>query len=288
MKYCIACGSSYPSVDRGCAVCGSTPCEENGFDAYAPDLMKEENGFKADFYEDYAYLEDGHFWFRARRQLIIRALRKYCPHLHSFFEVGCGTGYVLEAVASVFQETRLCGSEMFTSGLRFAAGRLPEVDFIQMDAREIPFIDEFDAVGAFDVLEHIEEDDRVLMQMHRSLKRDGVLFITVPQHMWLWSGVDEHSCHVRRYSSKELYRKVEGAGFKVLYSTSFVSILLPALVLSRLIQKNKSDIDTVAELKISPIINRIFGFFMSFEGALLRLGVKLPVGGSRLLVARKE
>ena len=105
---------------------------------------------------------------------------------------------------------------------------------MQMDARNIPFVDEFDAIGAFDVLEHIEEDEQVLAQMHDALNHADVVLLTVPQHAWLWSLVDDYSCHVRRYSAKELHGKVRVAGFEILLSTSFVSSLLPIMLASRL------------------------------------------------------
>ncbi len=40
-------------------------------------------------------------------------------------------------------------------GLKYAKQRVPGAEFIQMDATEMPFENEFDAIGAFDVLELI-------------------------------------------------------------------------------------------------------------------------------------
>jgi len=158
-----------------------------------------------------------------------------------------------------------------------------------MDGRYIPFVDEFDSIGAFDVLEHIEEDEQVLGQMHSALKLGGVMLLTVPQHAWLWSPVDDYACHMRRYSAKEIHAKVEDAGFKILRSTSFVSSLLPALFTSRLVQKlsTKKNVDPTAELRISPWLNRIFEKLLDAEIVMIQKGINLPVGGSRLIVARK-
>jgi SAM-dependent methyltransferase len=166
---------------------------------------------------------------------------------------------------------------------------LPNAEFMQMDARNIPYKSELDAIGAFDVLEHIEEDELVLQQICKALKPGGIVFITVPQHRWLWSAVDEYACHVRRYDSNELHQKVCKAGFEIILSTSFVSTLLPLMYLSRLLKRNKMDvsIDAMAELRINPILNKLFESVLNFELALVRIGVPLPVGGSRLLIARK-
>ena len=52
-------------------------------------------GFKPEYFARLAAIEPGHFWFRARNELIQWALRNYFPDAKSFFEVGCGTGFVL-------------------------------------------------------------------------------------------------------------------------------------------------------------------------------------------------
>lgn len=247
-------------------------------------------GFKTHYFKELAELEAGNFWFRSRNKLILWALNKYSPELKSFLEIGCGTGFVISAISQRFSGARLLGSEYLEEGLVYARQRLPSAEFTQMDARCIPYESELDAIGAFDVLEHIPEDSVVLQQMYKALKPGSFAFITVPQHRWMWSVVDEYACHVRRYNAKELHEKVCAAGFEIIRSTSFVSTLLPVMYLSRLLQRNKMDIsiNNMAGLRINPILNKIFEWFLRFELALIHVGVSLPVGGSRLLVARKS
>jgi len=288
LKICSKCQAPYASEHSSCLQCGHQVARRNGILAFAPELEDKQDGFKADFYATYAHLEGGHFWFRARGKLIVWALKKYASNMTSFLEVGCGTGYVLSQVASAFPQASLLGSEMFLTGLKFASSRLPGVEFVQMDARHIPYIDEFETIGAFDVIEHVEADTDVLQQMYRALKPGGIMLLTVPQHQWLWSQVDEHSCHVRRYNATDLHRKVEEAGFFVVRSTSFVSLLLPAMMLSRCAKKQqRSDTRETAELSIPRVLNMLLGFVMRLEAFLIKAGVSFPIGASRLLVARK-
>lgn len=289
MKICSECQAPYASEQWSCAQCGHRVARRNSFAAFAPELEDRQEGFKADFYETYAHLENSHFWFRARGRLITWSLTKYAPHMRSFLEIGCGTGYILSRVAAAFPTARLLGSEMFSIGLKFASSRLPCAELVQMDARDIPYIDEFETIGAFDVIEHIEADTLVLQQMHRALKPGGIILLTVPQHQWLWSQVDEYSCHVRRYDAADLHRKVEDAGFSILRSTSFVALLLPAMMISRGTKKQQQgDSNEPAELAIPKALNVLFGFVMWLECLLIKLGVSLPAGASRLLVARKK
>lgn len=259
-----------------------------GFLTYAPALAHEGAGFKSAYFEELTHLEAGHFWFRARNSLITWALERYAPEFETLLEIGCGTGYVLSGIAHAFPQAKLQGAELFTAGLAFAAARQPKVDFIQMDARYIPFADEFDVIGAFDVLEHIEEDGQVLAQIYDALKAEGIMLLTVPQHAWLWSSVDDYACHVRRYSSKELHDKVKRSGFEILRSTSFVSCLLPAMWVSRFAQKKAvNGADVMAEFKISPRLNQLLELIMKAEISIIRYGINFSFGGSRLVVAKK-
>jgi len=125
-------------------------------------------GFRPEYFADLAVLEAHNFWFRARNRLVIWALRKYFAGARSLLEIGCGTGFVLSGIAAEFPALKLSGSEIHSSGLRFAAQRVPNSSFFQMDARHIPFSEEFDVIGAFDVLEHVEEDEDVLAGMYRA------------------------------------------------------------------------------------------------------------------------
>lgn len=288
MKKCLVCSATFPSQDSCCPACSWRPGEQGGFPSYAPALALQGGGFKATYFADIALIEAGNFWFRVRNRLIIWALGKYCPEFQSFLEIGCGTGYVLSGIASAFPGVSLHGSEIFTAGLTFAAARQPTIDFMQMDARHIPFIEEYDSIGAFDVLEHIEEDEQVLMQVHGALKPGGIMLLTVPQHAWLWSDVDNYACHVRRYSFKDLHAKVKAAGFDILRSTSFVSTLLPAMWASRLIQKNTAEkFDATSEFRTPNWLNQVLEFILRAEAHIIMSGANFRLGGSRLIVARK-
>jgi len=289
MKRCVVCNTRYPYEDSKCPSCDFCPTLVDGFESYAPDLAHKGDGFKASYFSELAQLEPANFWFMSRNRLILWALRQYRPHFKSLLEIGCGTGYVLSAIAESFPNATLAGSDLFVAGLGFAATRLPAVRFIQMDARKSPFAEEFDVIGAFDVLEHIKEDELVLTQMRDALRPGGFIFLTVPQHAWLWSAVDEYTLHVRRYSSADIHRKIETTGFRIVRSTSFVTTLLPIMMVSRFSQRDAQakNFDASAELKISPWLNSLFFKILGTELTLIRKGFNLPWGGSRFVVAEK-
>ena len=287
MKLCISCDRTFAGSKWRCPHCLNEPAVIDNHIAFAPDLACQSEGFEADYFARLADQEAGNFWFRARNRLVVWALHRYFPKAQNFLEIGCGTGFVLSGIKEAFPGLALFGSEVFSEGLAFAATRLPTVELFQMDARRIPFRDEFDLIGAFDVLEHVKEDEAVLAQMYEATRDGGGILITVPHHRFLWSPVDEFARHVRRYETRELTEKVQRAGFSVLRVTSFVSLLLPLLVASRLKQRGKA-VDPSAEYDINPTLNRALEKILDAERTAIRSGLSFPVGGSLLLVARRN
>jgi len=288
MKRCVRCASEFDTASWACPTCGFEPASLNGHFAFAPTLACGGEGFEDSYFQELAQLESGNFWFRARNRLILWALKKYFADAKNLLEIGCGTGFVLSGIAATFPDINLSGSEVSASGLGYAAQRVPGATFFQMDARSIPFVGEFDAIGAFDVIEHIEQDEAVLAQMFAALKPGGGLLLTVPQHPFLWSEMDVGAHHVRRYRADELKRKVTQAGFEVVEMASFVSLLLPLMYASRLTQRKvRDDYDVMAELRLHPAVNFALEKILAVERGLIRLGVRFFCGGSLLLVARK-
>jgi len=289
MKICISCHLSFISTGWICPHCHFEPQKINGFLSFAPKLAYENKGFPADGFDRLVFLEASHFWFRSRSKLILWASAKYFKKFSNFLEIGCGNGYVLSCVKNAFPLLKLYGSEIYQQGLLHASQRIPDAEFFQMDARDIPFKNHFDVIGAFDVLEHISEDEKVLSSIFKSIVPGGGILITVPQHRFLWTHVDNFSGHVRRYSAKELREKVEKAGFRVESVVSFISFLLPLMLLSRLLHgNNPKKYDPEAELHQNFIINFILEKILDFERIFIRMGFRAPWGGSLLLVAKKD
>lgn len=288
MKFCLACQHPYNDTVWKCPACGDVPAERGGFLAFAPALAAQNDGFNPETFRRYAAVEAGHFWFVARNDILRDRMQRHFPDAANILEIGCGTGFVLAGTRSTFPAARLSGSDIYTEGLGFAKQRVTSAFLFQMDACHIPFRDEFDLIGAYDVLEHIDDDRAALEQIYRACQPGGGVIFTVPQHRWLWSSTDDYAHHKRRYTRAELLDKVEGAGFKVEYVGSFVSLLLPVMLASRLSQKSAQAEDRMdAGFKIGKLVNRLLGAVMKIERWLVARGVSFPLGGTLLLVARK-
>jgi trans-aconitate methyltransferase len=243
--------------------------------------------FPKSAFEALAQAEARHWWFRARNRVIIWVLKSRIGKIRNFLEIGCGTGFVLEGIHQAYPETTLSGTEFFDEGLIHARRRVPGASFEKLDARTMNDAERFDVIGAFDVIEHINEDEQVLANLSRALHKDGHLLLTVPQHRWLWSDADERACHVRRYTRRELVDKVSRAGLEVQYVTSFVTLLVPLMWLARQ-RPGQKNAKVNSEFDISDRTNRLLEFVMKIELGLLKAGITFPLGGSLLLLAKKQ
>lgn len=288
MKRCLSCDFLFDGSGWRCPRCGVEP-EGDPFPLFAPDAPEAGEGMERSVFETLATLEPTSFWFRGRNRLIVATLERYFPRPQRLLELGCGTGFVLAAIHERFPDAALTGAELFPEALAVARTRVPSADLIQVDGRDLPFVEEFDVAAAFDVLEHIREDEAVLGGLARAIRPGGGLIVTVPQHQALWSAVDDYSHHVRRYSRHELVAKLGRAGFVVRRVTSFMSILLPPMVAARLPKRGKdvAELDPFADFKLPRVVDATFDRLLSVERALLLRGMSLPAGGSLLAVAER-
>jgi SAM-dependent methyltransferase len=264
----------------------------DGITCYAPELAHSFDGYPEAGFDLTVQVEEQSWWCRSRNRILRSLLEQYGPSTGArMLEIGCGTGTVLRALAGV-RNLKLTGSEIYLAGLRHARRRLPEVEFIQVDARRLPFENEFDVIGAFDVIEHIDEDELVLANLCHGLVPNGLLLVSVPQHPWVWSRLDELVHHKRRYRRRDLRDKLQRAGFEIVFMTSFVTALFPLMALQRVASRARPGHDGSAaldsEVRFSTVTNACFDAVMRIDEMLVRRGVSLPFGGTLVAIARKR
>src|SRR5256885_2145277 len=155
----------------------------DGFRCYAPHLAGDASDYPVEGFDVSAQAEAASFWCRSRNRIIRRVVARYAVAGRDLdmLEIGCGIGGVIGQLRRQ-RNLHLTGSEVSLHGLRYARARFPDVEFVQLDATRIPFAAAFDVVGAFDVLEHLDDDERAIEGVRRALRPGAVFVITVPQH----------------------------------------------------------------------------------------------------------
>lgn len=159
-------------------------------------------------------------------------------------------------------------------------GGLPDV---QVDAT-------YDAIVAFDVLEHIERDDLALDWIAGHLRPGGVFIASVPAYQWLFSDHDRAIHHYRRYTRRGLERLLD-TRLRVAWSSYFNTTLFPLAVASRLVWQGRRRLSGQAgqpgkqSSATSPGLDRMFARILAVEAARLARGARAPFGLSAVCVA---
>jgi SAM-dependent methyltransferase len=203
-----------------------------------------------------AALEDTHWWYRERRALLARALRRLSAG-------GQAPGRALDIGAAGGGNTRVLRAhgwrpvalEYSEDGAQVAAER--GLDVIRADARHLPIPSaSLDLVVAFDILEHFDEDHLAAAEILRTLRPGGTALIAVPCDMKLWSAHDVAVGHVRRYDRETLRAVVEKAGLAVDELWSWNVILRPVAAWRRRTSTGSDldDLPAVVNLGLSAII----------------------------------
>lgn len=275
---CTACAAAFPERDGVLHLLGGS----SGAAGYDPH-----------FFETLEKVEDRHFWFLGRREVILSALRRAVPDLarRRLFDVGCGTGGLLLH----FQRSGvvLAGAcDVYPESLRVVRRRL-QLPLVLVDlGRQPPLGPGHDLLGLFDVLEHVDDDVAMLRSLRGALDPGGVLVLTVPAHPSLFDEMDEIAFHRRRYTRRTLASALREAGFEVRLLSHFMAPLVPALFALRSVGRRlaprgvHADRRRQAEFRVVPGLNGALRAVLAVER--LALGrLQLPFGSSIVAVASR-
>ncbi len=239
-----------------------------------------------------AALEDRSFWFQHRNRCLLAAMQAFPPP-GLLLDAGGGNGCV---TASLQQAGIACALlEPGPQGIDNARRRGVR-PLIQATLQEACFRPgALPAIGLFDVLEHIEDDEEFLKLANGLLIQGGRLYLTAPAHGFLWSTADVDAGHYRRYSLGGMAQLLEAAGFQVEYQTYFFSsLLLPVIFLralpSRLGWRKGGALESYqAELaQKDGWSSRWLSRSLRFETRRIRQRKRIPTGSSLLVVAAKS
>jgi SAM-dependent methyltransferase len=188
----------------------------------------------ARYYESYQKLQDRHWWFQARSRIIAELIDAWnlAGRDGEILDIGCGPGGPL--LRRLGRKYPVEGLEPEASAVAFAQqqgltcvqqGTLES--FSQGNRRK-------DLALLLDVLEHVEDDTRMLQMTQRILKGKGHVLVTVPALPWLWSGHDRLAHHYRRYALRQLKTKLETAGLVCERISYFNTLLFPMAALKKM------------------------------------------------------
>lgn len=246
-----------------------------------------------EYYKEYYHLERSNWWFTARLEILKSQIEVLFPNQTNLkiLNIGVATGatsVMLEKFGTVksIEYDEVC--------FNFVKENL-KIDIEQGTILDLKFEENsFNLVCAFDVVEHVENDQLAVNEMIRVCKKNGFVFVTVPAFMQLWSKHDEVNYHFKRYVSSTLNPLFNNELGTVFYSSYFNSILFIPIYLVRFIsnkfpklfKRDGSGSDhSMFELGF---LNKVLYAIFYAENILLKRFIKLPFGVSLMLSFKKK
>lgn len=236
-------------------------------------------------YDQFLAVERSHWWFRARREILLGVVRGLAPAGAPVLDVGCGTGFFLEAISETHPSMGLDSAPVAVSmsqerGLK---------GVFMGSANDLSAVEgkQFSVVTLQDVIEHLDDDLGALKGAFGVLAPGGHIVVTVPAYPSLWSYHDERNQHRRRYRRRPLTALLRQAGFEPVHVSYFNCALLPLAWMART-WRRVSGRTPEDEFALPPgPVNELFRSVFQAERPILMRGGRLPWGLSILAVAKK-
>ncbi|MDP2684408.1 MAG: class I SAM-dependent methyltransferase [bacterium] len=206
---------------------------------------------------------------------------------NSVLEIGCGNGTLLGELTKVGK--RVKGIESNPEIISLAKKINANLNIVQGFAEDLDGIltEKFDNILMIDVVEHIEDDDGLLIRLGKFLEDSGELIIFVPAYQSLYGKRDKEIGHYRRYNKKTLRILIESNGFEVVKMNYWNMLgILPYIISEKVF--NKPLETTLRNKKQKNPIKRIISRFLFYWFKYIENNINLGFGLSLICIAKKK
>ncbi len=249
----------------------------------------------ARIYKEWDELERWHWWFIGRKRIFESVINEVFHGESPRFicDIGCGAGAMMPVLS---KHGNVWGIESSSIAIETCLRRgLRNV--ILAESEELPFRNSsLDALALFDVIEHIDDDDKVLRECQRVCRKNATIIVSVPAYQFLMSPNDIVADHKRRYSRRVLVAKLRRSGFRTTKATYYNTFLFPlicAFIMTRKAFWRLSGATVTKEVKgnisykVPEAINALLLAILTLESKMIRK-LSFPFGHSLVCTAIKE
>jgi SAM-dependent methyltransferase len=232
-------------------------------------------------------VEGRHWYYVGKREVVKYWLNRCAPPSREKLLLDCGAGtgrFAQEMEASC----RVLVLDDHEESLRFLRERFRPEQVLHLSGDQVPLPDgSLDYVTALDVLEHVPDDAAVVRGFYRLLKPGGLVVLTVPASMALWSDWDVGLHHFRRYSRSQLRGLFPRDSWDLVHVNYTNVLVYPAVWVARKWRGRRRGgaarrvEDRVPPAPVNALLREQFV-------RLARWRVPFPCGVSLLLVARRR
>ena len=231
--------------------------------------IAKEGIFEPSTHDELFLIEGKSWWFKQRNAFIEAGINRFPPSENTIVDLGGGNGFVASHLESCGFEVALF--EPGAQGIENAKRRgLKNLVCAPVNSTTVK-PNSISAIGLFDVLEHISDESSFLNELQEVLKNDGILYITVPAHNFLWSSADEDAGHFRRYNKNSIKNVLADNGFDVVFVSYFFRFLSLPIFLFRTLpskflrKKQPQSVTKTSNFIVPKFVERIVSLIYDIE-----------------------
>jgi SAM-dependent methyltransferase len=234
-------------------------------------------------------VEDRMWWYRGLRALAAAELGRALGRSSvagTLLDAGCGTGGMLARLGPAVLGRPTFGLEFDSVAAVFAATKSGR-PVAAGSVNQMPLADSVLAgYLSLDVMCHGGvEPEHALREARRCLKPGAVALFNLPAYGWLLSAHDRRVHNVRRFTRRQARALLVGYGFRVVKSSYWNTLLFPLMLLHRLTERD----DAPSDVRDFPRwLDALFAAALAVERAVIAAGLRLPFGGSLMVVAMRD
>ena len=150
---------------------------------------------------------------------VYKYARKIKKSPNTIIDVGCGTGLKLKTLKD--EDTQIIGIDQ-PSAISYCKNNLDFGEWIADDIEnpeKLSDIPKGDLVICSDVIEHLNDPDKLIKYIKEAMLKDGILILSTPERDKLRGKQNRNPSnpvHIREWNNRELKRYLEDRGFKII------------------------------------------------------------------------
>ena len=229
------------------------------------------------FFEKIVLNQKNHWWYKSRRKIFFKILKKLNLKNQKILDYGSGAGaniHILKKLSQnidVFEPNKKMHPELKDRGVNVITKLEGNYDLILLT----------------DVIEHIKYDKEEMLYLANNLNTDGYMFITVPAYQFLYSSKDSQLKHFRRYNKDSLIKIIPKNLdiIKISYMNFFLFLPLTLIIMfNKFFNKGFSKLsEEIPNKLINLLLYKIFSFEKYFIDR-----INFPFGVSILALVKKK
>lgn len=142
-------------------------------------------------------------------------------------DIGCASGTMTNNILRILPKSEITAIDVYPAAIAYAQRKYPHIRFLVTDAHKLPFKDNsFDLAVCYETIEHVIDPQKVLEEIRRVIKKDGLAIIGMDSGSvlfrivwWIWEktkGRVWKGAHLHPFRHRELERIILDTKFKVI------------------------------------------------------------------------